>query len=621
MAAATSDSESALKTVLEEAHQKKLEDLAGEHKEAIAVALAGAEMESAASLAMQSEKHENALIEAAAEKAALTEKHENALTEAAAEKAALTEKHENALTEAAAEKAALTEKHENALTEAAAEYESKVAALTADYEDKLASCESKLDAANLKLTQLEAEFGEKLANELKEQELQLAEKHGQELKQVQEQAQEAINIAEKEKTEAYEQYLVENRKRKQVHNKLIELQGNIRVFARCRPMVEAELRSGKCEDVTQFPTPEDIVIDRGDMLSGKARFEFDACFKPDSEQIQVFEHVKPFVTSFLDGYNICIFAYGQTGSGKTFTMEGPPENRGVNLRSIAELFEISAQRSTEMNYTFTVSYLEIYNEAVYDLCGGASDKKKSGDRGKGLDIRGGETGISIPGLTSTVVTDVDQVVELMTRGAENRAVGSHDMNEHSSRSHSILTLTCEGTPVDKSNGLVAIKSKMHLIDLAGSERISKTDATGDRLKEAQAINKSLSALGDVIAALGGKKGTHVPYRNSKLTFLLQDSLSGNSKVLMFCNVSPASYNVGETLCTLGFAARCRNVELGQAKKGVDTAEVKKLKTIIGKLQDQIAESGGAEDKSAPSSSEKKTPVKKSSSSKTTPSKA
>jgi kinesin family protein C2/C3 len=210
-----------------------------------------------------------------------------------------------------------------------------------------------------------------------------------------------------------------------------------------------------------------------------------------------------------------------------------------------------------------------------------------------LDVRQGPDGNVVPGLVTVVVTSTDQVLELMGRGAENRAVGSHDMNEHSSRSHSILTLSCVGTPTAgaKSKDLGVVRSKLHLIDLAGSERISKTDATGDRLKEAQAINKSLSALGDVIAALGGKKGSHVPYRNSRLTFLLQDSLSGNSKVLMFCNVSPASYNVSETVCTLTFAARCRNVELGAAKKGGEGPELRKLKATVARLQDQLVDAG------------------------------
>lgn len=157
----------------------------------------------------------------------------------------------------------------------------------------------------------------------------------------------------------------------------------------------------------------------------------------------------------------------------------------------------------------------------------------------------------------------------MKQGQANRAVGSHDMNEHSSRSHSILTVTCRGK--NKIDGATTY-GKLHLIDLAGSERISKTDASGDRLKEAQNINKSLSALGDVITALGNKKSTHVPYRNSKLTFLLQDSLGGNSKVLTFVNISPAVYNLGETVCSLNFASRCRSTELGQAKRQVASSE-------------------------------------------------
>ena len=137
------------------------------------------------------------------------------------------------------------------------------------------------------------------------------------------------------------------------------------------------------------------------------------------------------------------------------------------------------------------------------------------------------------------------------------------MNEHSSRSHSIFTIMCTTRNTIDDSGTFG---KLNLIDLAGSERLSKTEATGDRLKEAQSINKSLSALGDVINALGNKKNTHIPYRNSKLTYLLQDSLGGNSKVMMVVTISPASYNVGETICSLNFASRCRLTELGRAVK-------------------------------------------------------
>ena len=153
--------------------------------------------------------------------------------------------------------------------------------------------------------------------------------------------------------------------------------------------------------------------------------------------------------------------------------------------------------------------------------------------------------------------------DVLERGRCNRAVGGHDMNEHSSRSHSIFTIMCTTRNTIDGSGTFG---KLNLIDLAGSERLSKTEATGDRLKEAQNINKSLSALGDVINALGNRKNTHIPYRNSKLTYLLQDSLGGNSKVMMVVAISPAVYNVGETICSLNFASRCRLTELGKAGK-------------------------------------------------------
>lgn len=200
----------------------------------------------------------------------------------------------------------------------------------------------------------------------------------------------------------------------------------------------------------------------------------------------------------------------QTGSGKTYTMEGYGNDIGVSPRAISELLKQVEQLQQDWDYKLSMSMLEIYNESILDLLN-SNNKEK-------LDIRQTAEGNQVVGLSEAVIKSMDQVKELMRQGQANRAVGSHDMNEHSSRSHSILTIVCRGkNKIDGSSTY----GKLHLIDLAGSERISKTDATGDRLKEAQNINKSLSALGDVVNALGNKKATHIPYRNSKLTFLLQ----------------------------------------------------------------------------------------------------
>jgi len=240
-------------------------------------------------------------------------------------------------------------------------------------------------------------------------------------------------------------------------------------------------------------------------------------------------------------------------------MEGSSADPGVSPRAVGEIFMAVREAPAEWSYSLRFSMLEVYNEQILDLLAEA----KGGEKER-LDVRQAADGKGnvVAGLIELDVDSPERVFELMAQGQANRAVGAHDMNEHSSRSHSILTITIQG-----SNSLDGTRTagKLNLIDLAGSERISKTDATGDRLKEAQNINKSLSALGDVIAALGNKKNTHVPFRNSKLTFLLQDSLGGNSKVLMFSNISPAVFNMGETVCTLNFAARCRAVELGSAK--------------------------------------------------------
>ncbi|CAM9964001.1 unnamed protein product, partial [Discosporangium mesarthrocarpum] len=435
-----------------------------------------------------------------------------------------------------------------------------------------------------------------LEESLKEQQEKLDKESQQKLDQLRKEMESGVTQAHKSRDEAKELYAKENKARKAIHNKLMELQGNIRVLARVRPMVEVEVESGKSTDVTEFPTDEDLVIKRSVLgmytkdEQTDNKFEFDRVFRPDSTQGGVYTAVSPIITSVLDGYNVCIFAYGQTGSGKTHTMEGPSDDPGVNTRALKELFDLAKERSEDITYRFRISMMEIYNETVRDLLdptlSSKGTKSPNAATSKGLEIRQTVSGgTNVPGLTETEVKGMSEVMATLEQGAKNRAVGAHDMNEHSSRSHMIFSVRAMGT--NRHTGEVT-RAKLHLIDLAGSERISKTDATGERLREAQNINRSLSALGDVIAALAQAK-SHVPFRNSKLTFVLQDALSGNSKVMMFVNVSPASYNVMETLCSLNFAARCRSVKLGGAHKNQDGADTARLRRIIEALQNQLAQ--------------------------------
>ncbi len=370
-----------------------------------------------------------------------------------------------------------------------------------------------------------------------------------------------VNAANKEATDYMQLYTKENKLRKTIHNKLLELQGNIRVFCRVRPILEMERKVGEDIEITSFPTDEDLIIQRDTVT--KTQYEYDHVFRPTATQEEVFKQVQPYCVSVLDGFNICIFAYGQTGSGKTYTMEGSDSSSihsGISPRAVYEIFRLIDNVKDTWEYIVNFSVLEIYNETIRDLLISPDNTRKNV---KTLDVRQTSDGNSIPGLTEEIVCSPEQVYDLMKNASRNRAVGSHEMNTLSSRSHSIVTMVCKGICRHSSSSTYG---KLNLIDLAGSERVSKTDAAGERLKEAQNINRSLSALGDVINALGNKKSTHVPYRNSKLTFLLQDSLGGNSKCLMFVNISPAVYNLSETTCSLNFAARCRNVELGTTTK-------------------------------------------------------
>lgn len=351
-------------------------------------------------------------------------------------------------------------------------------------------------------------------------------------------------------------YHKEMQLRKKYHNELVELKGNIRVFCRVRPKIKEDGGGVMGNIVVDYDRDDNGLI----YVNNKGRsqtFEMDLVFTPESTQQQVFDEVQSLVTSCVDGFNVCIFAYGQTGSGKTFTMEGNKDNPGINQRALAMLFKETEDRGQDWTYTITVSVMEIYNEMIRDLL--------SGDPSYKMEVKmKSEGGLHVPGLCSEEVKSVEDVNQVFALGQKNRATATTNMNEHSSRSHALLTVQVLG--VNKTTN-VRTMGKLNLVDLAGSERVSKSGADGTRLKEAQNINKSLSCLGDVIHALRSKQ-SHVPYRNSKLTYLLQDSLGGDSKTLMIVQIAPVEKNLGESVCSLNFAQRVRTVELGQASRQV-----------------------------------------------------
>uniref|UniRef100_A0A3P8TNM2 Kinesin-like protein n=1 Tax=Amphiprion percula TaxID=161767 RepID=A0A3P8TNM2_AMPPE len=293
--------------------------------------------------------------------------------------------------------------------------------------------------------------------------------------------------ATKETEELRSLYRKEVVERKSLYNKLLELQGNIRVFCRCRKSL-----ASSCLEKTD--DQEVVVIQKGN----RKKFQFDKVYSPSSTQEDVFTGTLPVITSCVDGYNVCILAYGQTGSGKTYTMMGSKENPGVNIRSI--------------------SMLEIYNDTLNDLL----TKSPSAS----LDIRVQGKAVSVPGLTQVQVQTETDILSVMEMGEKNRKIASTKMNIQSSRSHLMVALEVEGS--DEVSGLTS-RGTLTLCDLAGSERISKTEAEGQRLVEAAAINKSLTALGQVFGALKCN-ALHIPFRNSKLTHLLQPCLSGDAKV-------------------------------------------------------------------------------------------
>ena len=290
----------------------------------------------------------------------------------------------------------------------------------------------------------------------------------------------------------------------------------------------------------------------------KNSFTFDSVYGDNSNQREVYDETAfPLIESVIEGYNGTIFAYGQTGCGKTHTMLGikeDPEQKGIIPHAFDHIFGFIDEKEGNTKFLVRASYLEIYNEEIRDLLSNKGKAKLNLSESK-------DKGVFVKNLTMIIVKSIPEIEKVMNEGTANRSVAETKMNKESSRSHSIFTIYIETAVEDEKLAESKIKAgKLNLVDLAGSERQSKTGATGDTLKEATKINLSLSALGNVISALVDGKSSHIPYRDSKLTRLLQDSLGGNTKTVMIAALSPADYNYDETLSTLRYAARAKSIK-------------------------------------------------------------
>jgi kinesin family protein 3/17 len=337
----------------------------------------------------------------------------------------------------------------------------------------------------------------------------------------------------------------------------------VQVIVRCRPLFGKELAEGR-QRIVDMDTSRGEVVLKNPKAShpseAERKFTFDRIFDWECTQREVYDGAAArIVDAAIEGYNGTVFCYGQTGTGKTHTMEGkdePPELRGIIPSAFNHVFD-AIDGSEGRNYLIRASFLEIYNENVRDLLG--KDQSRTCDLKEDPD-----KGVYVKDLTSFVVKGVGEINNVLKVGKKNRSVGATLMNADSSRSHSIFTITVEcsqrraGDPSDAEPHITV--GKLNMVDLAGSERQAKTGSTGDRLKEATKINLSLSALGNVISALVDGKSSHIPYRDSKLTRLLQDSLGGNTKTVMIANLGPADYNFDETMSTLRYANRAKNIK-------------------------------------------------------------
>ncbi|XP_068146901.1 LOW QUALITY PROTEIN: kinesin-like protein KIF12 [Drosophila tropicalis] len=349
---------------------------------------------------------------------------------------------------------------------------------------------------------------------------------------------------------------------------------NINVVVRVRPLNEKEKRD-RYGPTLQFPGNGQVIIEGNDVGQKRSHnrdsvrvFTYNVVFEPGATQDDILDYsgIKRIIEMGIEGFSCTAFCYGQTGSGKTHTLTGPPDlfmgkpnpkdpRHGLIFRSFVYLFQLIKNRK-DVNYVLKASFMEIYNERVIDLLNPGSARKP-------LAVRWSKKsgGFFVENLFTVDCEELDDLLAVLEEGMRNRAVGSHAMNDHSSRSHTILTVHILSDQQTDGGVFLSKHGKINFVDLAGSELTKKTMSEGKTLEEANNINKSLMVLGYCIASLSdNKKRTgHIPYRDSQLTKLLADSLAGNGVTLMIACVSPAHYNHAETLNTLRYASRAKRI--------------------------------------------------------------
>lgn len=342
---------------------------------------------------------------------------------------------------------------------------------------------------------------------------------------------------------------------------------------RFRPLNENELRHGGSNVCADFhPNKKAVIIStKGEGTVNKNEFTFDRVFDVNSEQVDVYNcAAKPIIESVMEGFNGTVFAYGQTGSGKTFTMQGPDlediECQGIVPRMVRTVFNRIDNSSENIEFTVKVSMMEIYMEKIRDLL----DPTKFN-----MQIKVDKTkGIFVSDLTERYIGSDLDVYDIMKIGNENRKTACTTMNSESSRSHSIFVMTIHQTNMDDQTSKTGI---LYLVDLAGSEKVGKTGASGQTLDEAKGINRSLSTLGKVINSLTDGKSKHIPYRESKLTRILSESLGGNARTALIITWSPSVYNDMETISTLRFGTAARNIKnKPKVNKELTVSEMKRV---------------------------------------------